>query len=114
VPIIVIVIVIIMSNYYVLQPVLNFCSTYALAVFHLVCNFISVLEISLVSFYLNIVCCTVVQGMFSSVLSLSADVIIHFHQVLGCVSSTHPLTEEMSFLLITFCVDLCICLFLDR
>lgn len=112
--IIVIVIVIIVSKYYVLQPVLKFCSTCALAIFHLVCNSISVLEISQVLFCLNIVCCTVVQRMFSSVLILSAGVIIHFDQVLGCVNSTHSLTEEMSFLLILFCVDLYICLFLDR
>ena len=93
---------------------LNFCSTCAFAIFHLVCNFISVLEISLVSFCLNIVCCTIVQGMFSSVLSLSAAVILYFEQVLGCVISTLSLTEEMSFLLILFCVYLYIYLFLDR
>ena len=34
---------------------------------------------------------------------------MYFDQVLGCVISTHSLTEEMSFMLILFCVDLCIC-----
>jgi hypothetical protein len=93
---------------------LNFCSTCAFTVFHLVCNFISVLEISLVSFCLNIVCCTVVQGMFSSVPSLSAAVIMYFDEVLECVISTLSLNEELSFLLILFCLYLYIYLFLDR
>jgi len=39
---------------------------------------------------------------------------MYFDQVLGCVISTHSLTEEMTFLLILFCVDLYICLFFDR
>lgn len=102
-----------MSKYWVLQHVLNFGSTFAFPIFHLVCNFICFGNPP-VLFRLNIGCCCFIWCLFSSVVRLSAALILCLNQVFGCVMCIQSLTEEISFLLILFFVDLHVCLFLDR